>query len=129
MALLKVEQDVLHVGKRILQKDSQEEERKQVESFMTLRRHSAANFKQKLLDQSLQVLGDDPHTIAERQSRDQESVAKFLETQKQKALAQSGRVNSRQQSEIAERLNRRNKVKNRKRVRTQHLSASTYNGH
>ena len=108
----KAEHELLSVGKRLLseRRKVQEEQQKQVESFMKLRKRAAREFKRELFDQALRTAGIAVQALTDRQSQDQESIAKFIETQRQEAVARSGQNNELQRAAMSERLKRWNQV-------------------
>jgi len=112
VTITKAEQELLEISKLTLSehRDSQEKQKKQVETFMKLRKRAANEFKRDLFDQALRTAGIDVQALTERQSHDQESVAKFFETQKQEAVARSGKINELQRTAMIERLKRWNQV-------------------
>jgi hypothetical protein len=112
VTLTKAEQELLRVSKMALleRRDFQEKRQKQVESFMKTRKRAASEFKRELLVQALQTAGIDTQALANRQAQDQESIAKFIETQKQEAIACSGKINELQQAAISERQKRWSQV-------------------
>lgn len=112
VTVTKAEQELLRVSKMALseRRDIQEKQQKQVESFMKLRKRAASEFKRELFDQALRTAGIDAQALTDRQSHDQESIAKFLETQKQEAVARSGKINDLHRAAVNERLKRWNQV-------------------
>jgi hypothetical protein len=112
MTLSNAELEILQAGKNALseRRSAKAKQQRNVDSFNMKRQEAAFEFRRKLFDQALQAAGVDTQALADRHSRDQDAIVRFMEMQKQESLAQAGEINNRHKAKAGECLARLSKI-------------------